>query len=691
MGFQRTHLSVNRSSHKLIIASCNLMKAHNRLNDLLSETRRMRNPFHVICLQDPPPTVSWSVRSSNYELWYGDEAELAPEDHPFEKQQAAKLSLKRSMRKNRSAKGKAQDRAADREALSKKHRIMKSRVAFLVSEVIKTSDWRVEPPDDDNDGLVATLRLRTQSGPVAIHNVYNHYKAINIDQLMEICPGKGREILTGDFNLHHQQWCGDQYDSVVEHDASLMSNTLQAAGMKLFTSPGAITYSRSPHEDRLSSTIDLTFGSASIAMTDPQWKIVDVPGFESDHRVTQLSLRFDIDESIKAPRPDWKNADKAFVREAAQKALQSLDGMNLDSPEATERYSTDMVKLLHAVVSKTIPLTKPPASSPDFRKVPHIREAYRKAEHLLRTGMPNIGAHHGHGIENYHTTQRYAERLVYAAKRSWFRQFCSKNAENSIHTFRIAKAGKRMRQPRTIPYLKGLVVNETMVTSTPEVSQAFRDHLWPDTDDQRATPIPRPPIDKEREQYTASQTVTLEEFDRLIAKLKTGKAAGIDGVANDLLKMIREVIRPYLHRLFQACISLGHVPTQFREARTVVLRKPDKSPSTAPSSWRPIALLSTIGKLLEAVIANRLRQLNAENNILPANQYGAPGKCTTQALRALLRPVYDAWCQGLCATLLGLDIRGAYDRVKRSYLLEILAQKKIPDWIIQFIWSFLST
>ena len=57
----------------------------------------------------------------------------------------------------------------------------------------------------------------------------------------------------------------------------------------------------------------------------------------------------------------------------------------------------------------------------------------------------------------------------------------------------------------------------------------------------------------------------------------------------------------------------------------------------------------------------------------------------------MLDPVYRAWGQGRQATLLSLDIKGAYDRVDRGKLLETLISKKIPDWIVNFVWSFLST
>ncbi len=54
--------------------------------------------------------------------------------------------------------------------------------------------------------------------------------------------------------------------------------------------------------------------------------------------------------------------------------------------------------------------------------------------------------------------------------------------------------------------------------------------------------------------------------------------------------------------LFQACIEVDHHPAQFKEANTVILKKPAKKDYLEPKSYRPIALLDTLGKALETVV-----------------------------------------------------------------------------------------
>jgi hypothetical protein len=68
-----------------------------------------------------------------------------------------------------------------------------------------------------------------------------------------------------------------------------------------------------------------------------------------------------------------------------------------------------------------------------------------------------------------------------------------------------------------------------------------------------------------------------------------------------------------------------------------------------------------------------------------------PGRSTETALDLLLQQVYVAWQTGKgVASLLSLDMTGAFDRVVPARLLHNLRKRKIPEWIVSFISSFIS-
>jgi hypothetical protein len=69
-----------------------------------------------------------------------------------------------------------------------------------------------------------------------------------------------------------------------------------------------------------------------------------------------------------------------------------------------------------------------------------------------------------------------------------------------------------------------------------------------------------------------------------------------------------------------------------------MLKKLGKSDYTNPSVYRPIALLNTLGKVLEAVILNRIKFITETYDLLLDTQYGA---CTNRATETALQQITE--------------------------------------------------
>lgn len=133
----------------------------------------------------------------------------------------------------------------------------------------------------------------------------------------------------------------------------------------------------------------------------------------------------------------------------------------------------------------------------------------------------------------------------------------------------------------------------------------------------------------------------MHEIRQSILIAISDKAPGEDGIPNRILKSIIDLILPYLYVIFNACLSTGYCPTHFRSSITVVLRKPGKPDYTITKAYRPIALLNTIGKALEFIIAKRISYLAETYGLLPPNHFGARRSSSTEhALHYLVERVY---------------------------------------------------
>ena len=94
---------------------------------------------------------------------------------------------------------------------------------------------------------------------------------------------------------------------------------------------------------------------------------------------------------------------------------------------------------------------------------------------------------------------------------------------------------------------------------------------------------------------------------KLVKFLKRGKAPGPDTIHNEVLRLDTTTsLYHHVARLFTSSIQLGYIPTSWKLATLRLLLKPDKLSSLTTSYW-PISLISSIMKLFERVIEQRLR------------------------------------------------------------------------------------
>jgi hypothetical protein len=118
-----------------------------------------------------------------------------------------------------------------------------------------------------------------------------------------------------------------------------------------------------------------------------------------------------------------------------------------------------------------------------------------------------------------------------------------------------------------------------------------------------------------------------EEVQEYIRGLKPGKAPGPDGIPNRTLKHL-PLRAISLVTLFNAILTIQYFPGEWKHARVLSILKPGKDPAL-PTSYRPISLLDTIGKLLEKILLARILKEVSERGLLRDEQFGFRPKHST--------------------------------------------------------------
>lgn len=94
--------------------------------------------------------------------------------------------------------------------------------------------------------------------------------------------------------------------------------------------------------------------------------------------------------------------------------------------------------------------------------------------------------------------------------------------------------------------------------------------------------------------------------------------------------------------------------------------------------------MTALGKILEAVIAERISYAVETFSLLPTNHFGArKRRSAEQALFLLQEDIYKAGRNRKVLSLVSLDVQGAYNRVFKERLLQRLKARGIPDKIVQ--------
>jgi hypothetical protein len=126
-----------------------------------------------------------------------------------------------------------------------------------------------------------------------------------------------------------------------------------------------------------------------------------------------------------------------------------------------------------------------------------------------------------------------------------------------------------------------------------------------------------------------------EEVREAIRALKVSKAPGPNVFPNRVLKHLLQRAVSLLVLIFNAVLLTQNFPTLWKHTRVVSILKPGKDPAL-PSSYRPISLLDTIGKVFEKILLARILHEVSERGLMRDEQFGFRARHSTSLQLARL-------------------------------------------------------
>ena len=138
-------------------------------------------------------------------------------------------------------------------------------------------------------------------------------------------------------------------------------------------------------------------------------------------------------------------------------------------------------------------------------------------------------------------------------------------------------------------------------------------------------------------------------------------------------------------------------PVRWKRQKLVLIPKSTQATAADPSSFRPLGMIDSTGKLFERLILNRMEKVcdKEDNEGISAAQFGfRKGLSTNHALKKVEERVSEALHElpspgGFCV-IIALDVKNAFNSVSWECIYQPLAEeKKMPQYLLRIMDSYL--
>jgi Reverse transcriptase (RNA-dependent DNA polymerase)/Endonuclease-reverse transcriptase len=484
-------------------------------------------------------------------------------------------------------------------------------------------------------------------------------------------------IIAGDFNRHDQLWGGDHIVNTDRQGEAEEIIQLMADLDLQSPVPRGITTWQS-RSDAKESTIDLMLVTPEL-MSEVQYCNIDETQHGSDHNAIRTEITIDWESPITTQRKLWKKARWSLIRREVENSLQATPEPQVHND--IDQYCDFIMDMVLPAVEKHVPVANP---SPYTKRwwdedLTRLRADYTFWRNKARAGRRA-------GLDDNYTrqmAQSYRKRFhdaVRNQKKTHWLDFIA-DADN------IWKVAKCMDPNQGTSFAKIPVIKASgtrLLTKNASIAQELLKEFFP-----QPPQVTETFQEAQQQDELPMEPISEEEVRKAIFTANPYKAPGSDGLPAVVWQQLWEVLKGHIVALFQLSIQTGKLPERWKTAKIVPLRKGGTRDWTKAKSYRPISLLATLGKALEAVIAERLAYYAETYHLLPNNHFGARKvRSATQALCILQESAFQAWRDHKVLSLVSFDVRGAFNGVDVEVLTKRLRHRGIPSLIVNWIKDF---
>ena len=508
--------------------------------------------------------------------------------------------------------------------------------------------------------------------------IYNPIKDVNNHTMVVLKDflklRSSRKILVaGDFNSHSELWDTSFSNRQSKKDIFVQESIIELELNILNTNQ----YSFLSHK-KTGSVIDLI-----LVKHLPIVKVTTIASHEVGHFPIEIDIYNDQAKSTSHSFRNWRKAKwnhiNTFIRIEYEIKMRELMFGNL----SIEDYINSQAQIITSIFKESIDKFVPNIhvkSSIKFDK--HLiglqaegKKARRKANQCKKalsteTDVLKIKDFTTKLNEYVSIYRKYKEQLRKARNKKEDLIVCHLNHSNLFKKIRELKL-----KEKTTTTLLGPLPAEKAVDN---LAQSFFQAIPQDLNEKDKIPIGR-----------KHHAISVEEYKKALKRLNDRSAPGLDGIPVKFIKNTKAV-ESILIDFYNKILKFGIHPVTWKTHLVQAVFKKNRTSILSEKDYRPITLISTLSKLLEGIITERIMTIyvNSDNHL--HHHGGVRGRSTESALRNIINRAAEFKFLKPCRDILisKCDVEDAYPSTLICKVIEQLKKlkidKHITNWIIDF-------
>lgn len=470
-------------------------------------------------------------------------------------------------------------------------------------------------------------------------------------------------IIAGDFNAHSPMWGETRTNA----RGQIVSDWIASENLIVCNTGQTPTFRARGTE----SIIDLTLCTEGTYEKITNWKVIDDMENNSDHNYIYFEVDRGRNETANdADRRSFRWKINTLDREKVKDILKKYEEENPEGNE-NEKNLTDLAKEICNTAMKKRKNNARAEAHWWNRDIESKRKICIQKRRIYTRNKRFGGSIEERTYEEYRMARTNMNIEIGKAKKKCWNEICEElNRDIWGLGYKIV-AGKLRKGAPKIPAETRKQALDTLFPVHPPA-------LW------RRSPVEIP----------EDLLIRVDELVEATSKMKNKKAPGPDGIPAAVIKtMVMESPNLFL-RVLNNLAKKNEFPNIWKEATVVLLEKPKKQ-NTDPTTYRPICLLNTLGKLFESIVNMRLCAELEERGLLSPRQYGfRKGKSTLHAVQQVLNIAKEEMSKpyrrrGLCL-MITIDIKNAFNSVSWTKVVEEMEKMSISKYLIEILKSYLS-